>query len=225
MESFSLLVGNTSSNSKVGVTSGAVESASITISKNKNKKQRAKKANKDSIISECNNVKSNSIVDECTSGNSTDINELVVFKPYHDKLVPHTSTTKTDQISRSKKLYAKYFPCIETYLSDLDRICLKRNGYHNGVYKQREKLSKSPIRAGTDKIKGLNINRLTCSTSLARSFRDIALENLCESMKASVLDGGNIAVLFLSDISSCNALLVKKQNDFFSFEISSSASL
>ena len=92
--------------------------------------------------------------------NTTNINNSVVFKPYNGELVPHTSTKKKEKISGSNKLYAKYFPCIESYQSDLDRICLKRNGYHNGVYKQRFKISKSPIRAGTDKIKWLNTTEL-----------------------------------------------------------------
>ena len=103
-------------------------------------------------------------------------------------------------------MYAKYFPCIESYQSDLDRICLKRNGYHNGVYKQRFKISKSPIRAGTDKIKRLNTNALTYSKSLAPTFRDIALQNLCDAMKASVLNGGKLAGMFLFDLSSCTDL-------------------
>ena len=167
-----------------------------------------KRDNNEGSNSDPNNVNNSSIADECTSENSIDICEPVVFKPYNAKLVPHACKTKTEQFSRSKKLYAKYFPCIETYQSDLDRIWFKRNGYHNGVYKQREKMSKSPIRTGSDKIKGLNTNMLT----LTRTFRDIALQNLCECMKASVLDGGNIAAIFLTDISSCKDLGVILRN-------------
>ena len=115
---------------------------------------------------------------------------------------------KTEQMSRPKKLHAKYFPCIESYQSDLDRIRLKRNGYHNGVYKQREKLSKSPIRTGTGKIKGLDMNALICSITLACTFLYMELQNLCESIIKSVLDGGNIAAILFSDIASCRDLSV-----------------